>query len=122
MGKWVADEVLDGALQVISSATRMVALDAQPASYAAAVAGKLAEATLAAGDFQLAPGGGAGRKVSIAAKAGIAVIAAGVARHVALIDTALARLLYVTTCPDQALVAGGEVSFDAWSVDIGAPV
>lgn len=122
MGKWVSGEVLDGALQVITSATRMVALDAQPANYAAAVAGKFAEAPLVAADFLLAAGEVSGRKVSIAAKGGIAVTAAGIARHVALIDTVAARLLYVTTCPDQALVEGGEVSFDAWSIEIGAPV
>lgn len=121
MGKWVSGEVLDGALQLIAGATRMVALDAQPAGYAAAIAAKLAEATLGVGDFQLAAGDVSGRKVTIAAKSGIVVTAAGIARHVALIDTVAARLLYVTTCPDQALVAGGEVSFDAWSVEIGAP-
>ena len=39
MAKWVAGSVLDGALQVIAGANRMVALGAQPADYAAAVAG-----------------------------------------------------------------------------------
>lgn len=122
MGKWVADEVLDGALQVLSRATRMVALAAQPGTYAAAVAGKLAEAQVAGADFQIGVGDSSGRKVTIAGKNGIAVTASGVATHVALLDTTDAKLLYVTTCPEQALVAGGEVGFDSWSVEIGAPL
>lgn len=122
MGKWVAPGVLDGALREIAAATRMVALDGQPADFAAALAGRLAEAPLSAADFVMGAGQGAGRKVTIGAKAGIPVMADGVARHVALIDTAASRLLYVTTCPDQALAAGGEVNFDAWSVEIGAPL
>ncbi len=122
MGKWVADDVLDGALQVLSGATKMVALAAQPGNYAAAVAGRLAEAPMLPADFQMGAGDSSGRKVTIAAKSGIAVSVAGVATHVALLDASTARLLYVTTCPEQALVAGGEVSFDSWSVEIGAPL
>ena len=57
MGKWVAPDVLDGALQVISGATRMVALAGPPASFGAAVSGKLAEVVLGAGDFALSLGG-----------------------------------------------------------------
>jgi hypothetical protein len=30
--------------------------------------------------------------------------------------------LYVTTCPAQALVTGGQVSIAGWSVEIGAPL
>lgn len=122
MGKWVAGTVLDGALQVISSATRMVALSGQPADYSAAVAGVLADATLAAGDFSLSPGDVSGRKVVVAAKPGVSVVAEGTANHVALLDAAGARLLYVTTCPPQALPVGGTVNFAAWAVEIAAPL
>jgi hypothetical protein len=122
MGKWVANEVLDSALQVISGATRMVALAGQPANYAAAWAGRLAEATLGSGDFAVAAGDVSGRKVQVAAKSGVPVVAAGTADHVALLDTAGSRLIYVTTCPARALAAGGSVNFDGWSVEIGAPL
>jgi hypothetical protein len=30
--------------------------------------------------------------------------------------------LYVTTCPAQALPAGGTVSIASWSIEIAAPV
>lgn len=122
MGKWVAPDVLDGALQVISGATRMVALAGPPASYGAAVSGKLAEVVLGAGDFDFGPGDVSGRKVTIASKDGVAVTAEGTATHVALLDTGGARLLYVTTCPNQVLLAGSELNFEGWSVEIGAPL
>jgi hypothetical protein len=122
MGKWVANEVLDGAFGVIASATRMVALNAQPATFAAAVSGRLAEATLEQSDFTVLPGDISGRRVAVAAKQDVSVVAAGVANHVALLDTAGNRLLYVTTCPEQALPAGGTVSFNSWSIEIGDPV
>lgn len=122
MGKWVATDVLDGALQVITGATRMLALTSQAGSYSAAMSGRLADVAVGGGDFSIAAGDVSGRKVTIAAKAGVPVTTAGTANHVALVDTAGGRLLYVTTCPDQQLAAGGEVNFDSWSVEIGAPL
>lgn len=120
--KFSSNAVLDGALNVVRSATRMVATSGQPASYAAADAGRLAEAQLAPADFTLAVGDVSGRKVTIAAKSGLAVVAAGTADHVALLDPVTSTLLYVTTCPAQALVPGGTVALAAWSVEINAPV
>ena len=120
MSKFASNDVLDGSLLVASGATRMVAVNGQPTSYAAANSGRLAEAALNGGDFAVAPGDVSGRKVTVAAKSGLAVVAAGTADHVALLDAS--RLLYVTTCPAQALVAGGTVSIAAWSIEIGAPV
>ncbi len=122
MGKWVAEEVLDGALAIVVGANRAVALGSQPTTFAAAWSGRLAEATLTAGDFSVGPGDSSGRKVTIAAKAGADVLVPGSATHVALLDTTGGRLLYVTTCPDQPLAMGGTVNFESWSVEIGAPV
>ncbi len=121
MGKWVADQVLDSALELIATADRAVALNGQPASFAAASSGKLAETVLSGADFVLGPGDSSGRKITVAAKPGANVLAAGAADHVALLDTAGNRLLYVTTCPSQQLAVGGTVDFDSWSVEIGAP-
>lgn len=121
MPKFASNDVLDGSLAVASSATRLVAVNGQPADFSAANAGKLAEAPLTGGDFTLAAGDVSGRKVTVAGKSGLAVVAAGTADHVALLDVAGSRLLYVTTCPAQALVTGGTVSIAAWSIEIGAP-
>ncbi|MGL4542858.1 MAG: hypothetical protein ACRCUI_10145 [Polymorphobacter sp.] len=122
MGKFVNSDVLDGALNLVATATSMVAVNGQPASYAAAVAGTLAEAVLTGADFALAAGDISGRKVSVAAKNGLNVVATGTADHVALLDPATSKLLYVTTCPVQALAIGGTVSIATWAVEIGAPV
>lgn len=119
MSKYVNPAVLDGALNIVRGATRMVALNGQPADYAAADAGKLAEAALAAGDFALDAGDLPGRKLTIAAKSGLTVAAPGTADHIALLDGA--SLLYVTTCPPQALPAGGTVSIGAWAVEVNDP-
>ncbi len=121
MAKFASTDVLDGSLNIVRASTRMVAVSGQPATYAAADAGRLAEAALVTGDFALAAGDISGRKVTIAAKSGLSVIAAGTADHVALLDGTTSRLLYVTTCPAQALAAGGTVSIASWSVEIGAP-
>lgn len=122
MPKFASNDMIDGSLAVVAGATRMVALNGQPASYAAADAGKLVQVTLTTGDFAIAPGDVSGRKVSVAAKTSLPVFAAGTADHIALLDVAGSRLLYVTTCPSQALVAGGQVSIAGWSIEIGAPV
>jgi len=119
MGKYVNPAVLDGSLNLIATATRIVALSGQPADFVAADTGKLAEATLATGDFTLAAGDVSGRKVTIAAKSGLSVIAAGTADHIALLDGS--SLLYVTTCPSQALPAGGTVSIGTWAVEVNNP-
>lgn len=122
MAKWASNEVMDAALAVVAGATRMVAVAGQPANYATAWNGRLAEAGVAAGDFTVGAGDVSGRKVMVAPKSGVAVTAAGTADHVALVDHAGGRLIYVTTCPAQALPLGGTVNFQGWSVEIGAPV
>ncbi|MCS6987763.1 MAG: hypothetical protein NZM40_10140 [Sphingomonadaceae bacterium] len=122
MAKWVSATVLDGALSVIASATRMVALAGQPSNFAEAQAGRLAEAVLAPGEFTNGPGETSGRRIAVPAKTGVPVLASGTADHVALLDPGQSRLLYVTTCPPQSLVAGGTVNFASWSIEIGDPV
>lgn len=121
MGKWVADQVLDGALAVIAAADLAVALETQPTSFAGALSGRLAEVPLVAADFSVGPGDSSGRKITVAAKTGADVLTAGAASHVALLDTVGNRLLYVTTCPSQVLASGGTVNFESWSVEIGSP-
>lgn len=122
MGKWVASHVLDGALDVISGANCMLALAGQPTDYATAWGGRLAEAELVAGDFAKGAGIASGRRVQVAGKSAMPVRVAGIANHVALVNSATGQLLYVTTCPEQQLAAGGTVSFEGWSVEIGDPL
>lgn len=121
MGKYIDPTVLDAALNQLTTATVMVATSGQPASYAAANAGKLAEAPLTPADFTLAAGDVSGRKVTVAAKANVSVTAAGTADHISLLDPANSRLLYTTVCPSQSLPTGGTVSFAAWAVEVNDP-
>ncbi len=122
MAKFANDHVLDGSLARVGEATRLVALAGQPASYAAADAGRLAEAAMGPGDFSVSDGDVSGRKLMVAAKLGLVVVTAGTADHVALLDEATQRLLYVTTCPEQVLPSGGTVNIASWTVEIGDPL
>ncbi len=122
MAKFASDFVLDGSLNVVRSANRLVAVSGQPATYAAADSGRLVEAALVTGDFSISDGDISGRKVAVSAKLGLSVIAAGTADHVALLDSVSQRLLYVTTCPAQVLPSGGTVNIASWNVEIGDPV
>jgi len=123
MAKAVHNDVLDGALMVLkNSVTKMVACAGEPASFAAASGSlKLAEAMMSAGDFLIADGAQSGRRVTVAEKSGVQVTASGTANHVALLDMAGSRLLYVTTCTAQALTAGQTVTFGSWDVEINDP-
>jgi hypothetical protein len=121
MGKFVSNAVLDASLNAVATANLQIAMNGQPATYAAAVAGKLCEVAMAPGDFTIANGDVSGRKTTIAAKAGLAVDVAGTADHVVLLNTTTSTLLYVTTCPAQALVMGGTISVGAWAVEINQP-
>jgi hypothetical protein len=119
MGKAVDNTVLDGALNIIDNATRMVACSAEPANFAGIAAVALADVTLAGGDFTDADGDTSGRKVTVAAKSGVTVDSTGTATHVTLDDGA--TLLYVTTCTSQALTSGNTVNFPAWDIEIADP-
>jgi hypothetical protein len=123
MAKSAIPDMLDSALNYIkNSATKMVACSSQPLSFADAnTTMKLAEVTMAPADFTLANGTTSGRRVTVAAKANIAVTTAGTANHVALLDVAGSKLLYVTTAPTQALASGSTVSFGAWDIEIANP-
>ena len=122
MAKFASNEVLDAALAVVAGANRMLLLAGQPASYVAAMAGALAAATMAPADFSLAAGSGGARRLAVAPRTGLVAQAAGTADHVALVDTASQRLIYVTTCPDQPLSAGRSLDVASWQVEIGSPL
>lgn len=122
MAKFASNEVLDAALAVVAGANRMLLLAGQPAGYAAAMAGALAETAMLPADFTLTAGSGGARRLTVAARSGLVAQAAGTADHVALVDGAGQRLLYVTTCPDQPLIVGGSLQLASWQVEIGAPL
>ena len=125
MAKAAPDIVMDGALDVIASATKQVACSAQPTTYTEANATyALADIVIDGTDFTKANGDTSGRKVTVAAQSGVLIDTSGTATHVALVRTADSTLIYVPTCTSQALTANGAntVNFPAWDVEIADPV
>lgn len=124
MAKFANDIVMDGALDIIATATRQIACSAQPTTYTEANSTyALADVTLAGGDFTKANGDTSGRKVTIAAKSGVLIDTSGTATHVALVRVSDSTLIEVTTCTSQALTANGSntVNFPAWDIEIADP-
>lgn len=123
MGKSVSDSVLDGMLAQLQTpgvSLKQVLCSAQPTTYAQALT------TYAlAGDLPSvgasANGVVSGRRCTIAALNNILVDNSGTGTHVALIDTGLSQLLYVTTCTSVAVTQNSTVSFSAWDVEVLDP-
>lgn len=123
MPKTLSDAVLDGALEIINDSTRMTVCNAQPTTYTEAITTfKLAFVAMAGGDFVISNGDVDGRKVRMAAKAGVTIDLTGTAVFVALVKVSDTTLVAVTTCTSQLLTAGGTVDFPVWDVELADPV
>ena len=117
MAKFVADSVLDAALDVIATGTILTVCSAQPTTRTEATSTyKLADVVVDSGDFSKANGDSSGRKVTIAQQADVPVDSSGTATHVALCDGT--NLLLVTTCTSQVLTAGNTVTIPAFDDEI----
>lgn len=119
MAKKCDDTVLDGMLNIIDNATRMVVTSAEPANFAGIAAVALADVVLDGSDFTDANGDTNGRKVTVGAQSAVPIDASGTATHVCLDDGS--TLLYVTTCTSQALVSGGTVDVPAFDIEVADP-
>lgn len=123
MAKWANDSVMDAALDLVATATRMVVTSAQPANFAGIAVVALADVTLTAGDgngdYTIANGDSSGRKLTVAQQASITIDSSGDATHVCLDDGT--TLLYVTTCTTQTLTSGGTVTVPAFDIEIADP-
>ena len=125
MAKIVHDDVLDGALNIIkNNCTRLTVCSTQPTTYTEGNATyALADVTVDSTDFTAANGDTNGRKLTTAAQTGVLIDASGTAAHIALLDVANSKLLYVTTCTSQALTANGSntVNVPAFDIEIADP-
>lgn len=123
MAKWANDLFMDAALDWIrDNVNKMTACAGQPTTFTEGNAtNALADVAMASGDFTKANGDTSGRKLTVAAKNDVLIDTSGTANHVALLNTTGSVLAYVTTCTSQALVAGSNVSFPAWDIEIGDP-
>jgi hypothetical protein len=115
--------VLDGALNIIkNNATRMTLCNAEPTTFTQANATfALADVTMASGDYTAADGDTSGRKLTVAAKAAVPVDTTGTGNHIALLDVANSKLLYVTTAASTGVSSGGTVDIGSWKVEIADP-
>jgi hypothetical protein len=124
MAKFAVDAVLDGSLDIIATATKLVVCSAQPTTYAEATSTyALADIVIDSGDFTKANGDTSGRKITIGAQSSVLIDASGTATHIALVITGSSTLLYGTTCTSQALTANGSntVNVPAWDIEIADP-
>jgi len=123
MTKTVHNDVLDAALQYVEdNADKLVICSTAPTTYTEAnVTYALGSATPTfTGPVD---GDTSGRKTTVDAVSGATVDASGTYTHVALVDTANSKLLYVTEAgSSQAVTAGNQFSLAAWDVEIADPV
>jgi len=132
MAKRNAPEVLDNGLQAIKTgvtgfgpANKQVICSAEPTTYTEASATyMLGEVAITpASDLSIGAGGGGGnvpRRLTVAAKNGVTITNSGTATHLALVDTVNSKLIEVTTCTSQAVVAAQTWNIPSWTIDLGA--
>lgn len=113
--------VLDAALDKIATSTALHICSGSPTTRAAVLSASLATVALTGGDFTKAAGDVDGRKVTVAAKTGVAVTAAGTPARYCLIDgtTLLAWANVNVASPN--LTTGSTTDIPATAFEVGAP-
>lgn len=117
---WAAS-FLDPALNFIkANANKICLCSAEPTTYLGATdTAYLAGAVLTSGDFE-GPGDGfvSGRKLIVAAKTGVKVVASGTARYLALVNTASSTLLYVSPIAERALTIASTITIGSFILEL----
>lgn len=121
MPRYAHADVLDnGPKYIKDNCNKVILLSAYTTSYATANgANKVAEAALVTGDFALAGADGAARVLTatLTGKSGgnaLQAVADGTGMHLAFVDTATSKVLYVTEeSSDQAITNGNPVQFNS---------
>lgn len=119
MAKAIPDSILDLMLAELDGDAIHVC-SAEPTTYTEANATyKLAQDTLAGGNYADANGDTSGRKTTITAPVDSDIDSTGTATHIAITNGT--TLLAVTTCTSQALTSGGTVTIAAFDIELGDP-
>ena len=123
MAKSVHNDVLDAALNAIkNNCTRITLCSQEPTTYAEGNATyALADVTVDSTDFTVGDGDTSGRKATVGAQSAVTVDSTGTSTHVALLDVANSKLLYVTTHTSQGLTASNTVDIGAFDIEIADP-
>ena len=124
MAKSANDDMMDGALDVIATATTLSVCSSQPTTLnEATTTYEPATATLTAGDgngdYTISDGDVDGRKVTVTEQADLSVDSSGDATHIAL--SGGTRLIYVTTCTTQTVATGSTVTVPTWKITFSDP-
>lgn len=120
MARQVHNDVLDALLDKIATSTRLDVCSggSAPADRAAAITASLASTSVATADFTITDGS-SGRKTTLGQQSDISIATSGDATHICLSDAA--SLLFVTTCTQQTLTAGGTVTVPSFDIQVDDP-
>lgn len=121
MGVFISDAWLDAIADAISAgANRITVCAGQPSSLAVMnSSNRLAQTTLAPGDFTKANGDVSGRKLTTAQKPDITITAAGDADHVVIDDGTNMSIFTVTT---KSLALNDKVNIPQLTMTVPDPV
>lgn len=126
MTKWAHADVLDNGINYIKTNCNKVAvISAYTAgdSYATVSGNILAEATMASGDFTLGTSGSNRTLTTASGKQDTSANATGTASHIAFVDTANSKVLWVTEeTSGQTIVLGNPVTFPSLVYTAKQPV
>jgi hypothetical protein len=126
MAKYAHIDVLDGGLNAIkNNATRMLLIKAYTAgdSYATVAGNKIAEVTMAPGDFTISGADAAARVLTVAARSGTASANSGATPdlHIAFTDN-VSKVLFVTKeTSNQVVTSGNTVNFPSLTYTSAQP-
>ena len=113
-----SDAVLDGALDIIATCTRVAVCTTEPATYAVTYTGQVGAYTLTAGDgggdWVIANGDGSGRKITLQAQTGNNGSATGAANFLAFDDGV--TLHYTTAGDGDTVNTGSPFTISAYDV------
>lgn len=121
MGKSIVNAVLDAALDIVATCTRLdVTSDVgTPANLTNTLANVTLTAGDGAGDYVVSDGDTNGRKLAVAQQADVSVTGTGTAKHVVLSLGGAIKL--TTTCTDQALTSGNTVTVPTFDYELADP-
>lgn len=118
MAKYSHADVLDGMGNVIkANCNRICVCSSQPTTYTEAITTyELADVNVTSGDFTNAAFNTTGRMLTFAGKTSVNIDNSGTAQHLAFVDVANSKLLYVTTITSQVLTAGNTCDIPAVNI------
>lgn len=122
MAKRAPAATIDVMFDYIDQCDRMSVCSGEPANFAAIAGVTLATVNMTPNtDYTKAAGDVSGRKVTMAAKNGVAVTASGTATHIVLWLSTDSTMRYVTMCTSQVLTSGNSVNIPAWKIEVQDP-